>query len=352
MVTTLPSARTGATPPRSPLAVSTARRSGLLVALIVLLVLLCGVSLFVGSGNLPFDAVWHSLTQGGSDTTSLLVTTFRVPRMLLAVLVGTALGLGGALMQAITRNPLADPGLLGVNAGAYIAVVLAITYAGVAGISNYVWWSFAGAIVVTAVVYLIGGRGRAGGDPARLVLVGVSVSYLLNGISFGITLQNPDTFDAIRFWSAGSLQGRQWDIVWGVLPFILVGSVTALALGRSLNASALGDDLAKSLGANLLRTRLIGFAAITVLCGAGTAAAGPITFLGLMAPFVARRIVGPDQRWILPFSAVVAPIIFLLADMVGRLLVASEVPVGLVTAFVGAPLLIVLMRSRRAAKSL
>ncbi|MDF2444432.1 MAG: iron-siderophore transport system permease protein [Subtercola sp.] len=351
MVTTLPTAHTEKSP-RGAVAATSSRRTVILLALLLLLLLLAGLSLFVGSGNLAPEAVWKALTEGGSDTTALLVNNFRVPRMLLALLVGTELGLGGALMQAITRNPLADPGLLGVNAGAYIAVVLAITYAGVAGISNYVWWSFAGAIIVTAGVYAIGGRGRAGADPARLVLVGVSVSYLLNGISIGITLQNPDTFDAIRFWSAGSLQGRQWDIVGGVLPFILVGAVVALSLGRSLNASVLGDDLARSLGANLLRTRLIGFAAVTILCGAATAAAGPISFLGLMAAFVARRIVGPDQRWILPFAAVIAPIIFLTADMIGRLLIASEVPVGLVTAFVGAPLLIVLMRGRKAVKGL
>ena len=324
---------------------STTARLGILLAALVLLALISVASLFIGSGMFSPEVVWRALTEGGSDTTSVLITDFRVPRLLLGLAVGAALGLAGAVMQAVTRNPLADPGILGVNSGAYFAVVAAVAVAGVADLSNYVWWSFLGAGAAAVVVYLIGSRSGGGGaTPVRLVLAGVALSATLQGITYTITIRNPDIFDKIRFWQAGSLQNRQIDTLLGILPFFVVGVVLALAVSRSLNVVALGDDLATSLGARILRTRLISFAAITLLCGAATAAAGPIGFLGLMAPYIARAIVGPDMRWVLPMTLVFAPIIFVTADVVGRIAVPGEMPVGLVTAFVGAPILIVLIR--------
>ncbi|WP_442956666.1 iron chelate uptake ABC transporter family permease subunit [Plantibacter sp. Leaf171] len=268
--------------------------------------------------------------------------------MLLAIGVGAALGLAGAMMQAVTRNPLADPGILGVNAGAYLAVVLAVAIAGTADLGSYVWWSFAGAGVASVVVYVIGSRGRAGATPVRLVLAGVALSATLQGVTFAITIRNPDIFDKIRFWQAGSLQNRQLDVFLGVLPFLVVGALLALVVSRSLNAVALGDDLATSLGTKVLRTRVLSVVAITLLCGSATAAAGPIAFLGLMSPYLARAVVGPDQRWTLPFTMVFAPIIFLLSDLLGRVAVQGEMPVGIVTAFIGAPVLIVLIRRSKA----
>jgi iron complex transport system permease protein len=330
------------------LARSDAQRALWLVALVVVLLLLCVVSVFVGSGSFSIAEVFAAITERGTGTTAILVNDFRVPRTLLAVVVGAALGLAGALIQAVTRNPLADPGILGVNAGAYVAVVTSITWFGATGITSYVWWSFLGAVIVSATVYIVGSTGRTGANTVRLVLAGVAVSYLLNGVSLAITLRNPDTFDKIRFWQAGSLQGRQFDILWGVLPFIVVGLAIALLVSRSLNAVALGDDLARSLGANPLRTRIVAFASITILCGAATAAVGPIAFLGLMAPYVARAFVGQDQRWLVALTVVIAPIIFLVADILGRVIASSEVPVGLVTAFIGAPILVILIRGSKA----
>lgn len=336
-----------AAPARS-LSRSNRQRASWLAGLSALLAVIAATSLFVGSGAIEPREVWRALTEGGTDTTALLINDFRVPRMLIALVVGAALGLAGAVIQVITRNPLADPGILGVNAGAYLAVVIAITWFGATSVASYVWWSFVGAVVVSVAVYLIGWSRGAGVTPVRLVLAGVAVSYLLNGISFGITLVYPEVFDKIRFWSAGSLQGRQLDVLLGVLPFLAVGIAVVLVLARSLNIVALGDELAASLGAHPLRIRIIALLAITLLCGAATAAAGPIAFLGLMAPYVARAVVGPDQRWLIPLTAVIAPIIFLLADMLGRVLAQGEVPVGLVTAFVGAPLLVILIRSSKA----
>ena len=306
-------------------------------------------SLAIGSGDIPLSEVWRALTQGGTDTTALLINDYRVPRTILAVLVGIALGLAGAIMQALTRNPLAEPSLLGVNSGAFLAVVISIAITGNADIRNFVWWSFLGAAVAAAIVYLVGSRGRGGATPVRLVLTGVALTAVLNGVAYAFTLTNADIFDRIRYWQSGSLQSRTDDIVAGVLPFIVVGILVALALPRALNAVALGDDLAIALGARVASTRVLSIIAVTLLCGAATAAAGPIGFLGLMAPYVARAIVGPDQRWILPLMLTIPPTIMLFADVLGRVIVSSEMPVGVVTAFIGAPLLIVLMRRRRVA---
>jgi len=322
-------------------------RSLLFAASVVVLALVAALSRFVGSGDIPADAVWRALVSGGTDTDAILVADFRVPRMLLGLLVGASLGLAGALMQAVTRNPLADPGILGVNAGAYFAVVLGISFFGAGAVTGYVWWSFGGAVVTAVVVYVIGSRGRGGATPVRLVLAGVALGAVLGGLSLGMTLLNPEVFDRIRFWSVGSLQGRQIDVVAGVLPLVIVGVALALYLSRVLNVVALGDDLARSLGAHIQRTRILALVAITLLCGAATAAAGPVAFLGLMVPYVARALFGPDQRWVIPFTLTLAPLLFLCADMLGRVIVSAELPVGIVTAFLGAPILILIVRSRK-----
>lgn len=313
---------------------------------LVLLALLCVAALFIGSGDIPASVVWHALTGSGSDTQALLVTDYRVPRMVLAVIVGAALGIGGALMQAVTRNPIADPGLLGVNSGSFFAVVVSIAIAGTANPASYVWWSFAGAAVAAVVVYVIGSRGR-GASPVRLVLAGVAFGAVLNGITWAITFLRPEIFDKIRFWQAGSLQGRQFDAVLRTLPFVVVGVGLAAVLSRSLNALALGEDLAKSLGVHLVRTRLLTVLTLTLLCGAATAAVGPISFLGLAVPFLARSVAGSDQRWIVALSGLIGPIVFLAADVLGRVLVSSEMPVGIVVAFLGAPVLVALVRARK-----
>ncbi|MGC3956125.1 MAG: iron chelate uptake ABC transporter family permease subunit [Propionicimonas sp.] len=309
-----------------------------------LLALLMVASMFIGSGDIPPVEVWQALLHDSGSSTDLIVREYRAPRTLLAVVVGAALGLAGAVIQAITRNPLADPGILGVNAGAYTAVVLAAAGLGPALSTSHVAAALVGALVASLVVYGIGTVGPAGGTPTKLVLTGVALGAVLTGISFAVTLVRPDVFDRIRHWSAGSLQGRQFDTFWAVLPFIAAGAVIALLLPRALNALALGDDAATALGSRPALTKLAGVAAVTLLCGAATAAAGPIAFVGLMVPHALRSLVGPDQRWIVPLSLLAAPILMLTADIVGRLVVSSELPVGVVTAFVGAPVLILLTR--------
>jgi iron complex transport system permease protein len=227
-------------------------------------------------------------------------------------------------------------------------VVLAVGLFGLSSIQAYVWFAFLGAILTTVLVYAVGSAGRTGATPVRLTLAGVAIGAVLSGISSGITLLNPGIFDRMRQWEAGSLVSPGFETLWAVLPFIVIGLVLALLAARPLNAVALGDDLASALGANILRTRTLVVISTTLLAGGATAAAGPIGFVGLMVPHVARWIVGPDQRWIFVFTLVLSPILLLSADIVGRVVMRpGELQIGIVTAFVGAPVLIALARRRK-----
>lgn len=319
----------------------------LLVALGVLVAVLVA-SIAVGSKDIPVSTVLDALFAYNDSDDHAIVQALRVPRTLMGLAVGAALGMAGALIQALTRNPLADPGILGVNAGAAFFVVLAVGLFGLTSIQSYIWFAFLGAIVTTVLVYAVGSAGRGGATPVRLTLAGVAIGAVLSGISSGITLLNPSTFDRMRQWGAGSLVAPGYETLWAVLPFIGIGLVIAILVARPLNAVALGDDLAAALGANMVRTRALVVVATTLLAGAATAAAGPIGFVGLMVPHVARWIVGPDQRWIFLFTVVLAPILLLTSDIVGRVVMRpGELQVGIVTAFVGAPVLILLARRRR-----
>lgn len=342
-----------------PLASAGARRLVVVGCGLLLLLGLSWISLFVGSGSISAGTVSDTLSRwaagdlptGARDTTELLVLERRVPRTVLAIVVGAALGLGGVLMQALTRNPLADPGLLGVNAGAYAAVVFGSATMGVTIGFAHVWLAIAGAFITAVAVYLIGTSGYAGASSAKLVLTGVAIGALLSGLSYAVTLAMPTVFDQVRFWSAGSLQGRSWAELNAVLPFMMIGALIAALLPRALNAISLGDDAAVALGARPGLTKVAGLAAVTLLCGAATAAAGPLSFIGLMVPHALRMLLGPDHRWLVPLSLLAAPVLVLTADILARLVVASELPAGVVTAFLGAPVLIWLTR-RKAVKNL
>ncbi|MFI6169226.1 iron chelate uptake ABC transporter family permease subunit [Nocardia sp. NPDC051052] len=314
----------------------------------VVLVAVCLTSLMIGTKAIPVGQVWDALSGADGSADALVITEYRVPRTLLGLLAGLALGVAGCLMQGLTRNPLADPGLLGVNAGAAFVIAMAVAFLGVTEITSYVWFGFIGAAVASVVVYRLGTAGRQGTDPIRLTLAGVAITAVLSGLTRGLILLNPKAFDQMRNWDAGSLTGRGHDVIAGAAPFILVGLVAAVIAARSLNAVALGDDLAHALGVHVTRTRLLTVTALTLLCGTATAAVGPITFVGLAVPHIARWIVGPDQRWIVAYSMLLAPILVLGADILGRIIIRpDEVAAGLVTAFLGAPILIWLARRTR-----
>lgn len=324
------------------------RAAGLLVWALVLLAVVAA-SLLVGAKDLAPRTVLDALLDYDGSPAHVVVVDLRLPRTVVGLLVGAGLGVAGALIQALTRNPLADPGVLGVNAGAGFAVVFGVAVFGVTSIQGYIWFAFLGAVVATVAVYAIGSAGTGGPTPVRLTLAGVALAAVLGGVSNGITLLNPDVFDRMRYWGAGSLAGRTMEMAGTVAPFVLVGLVLAFAVTRPLNAVALGDDLARSVGSNIRRTRIIVVVAVTLLCGAATAAAGPIGFVGLMVPHVARWTVGPDQRWIVAYAVLLAPIVLLGSDILGRVLASpGELQVGIVTAFVGAPVLIALVRRSKA----
>ncbi len=324
------------------------RAAGLLAALVVL-ALIAVVSIAVGARQMPLDEVWHGLFHSTGTPSDVVVRDLRVPRTLLGLMVGLALGLSGAVMQALTRNPLAEPGILGVNAGAAAAVVSAISFFGANSLGEFVWWAFLGAAAVSVLVYVLGGSRSA--TPVRLALAGTAASAALVGYINAVQLMDSKALDKLRFWTVGSLASANADTVRQVAPFLLVGAVLALTLGRPLNAMAMGDDTARALGAHLTRTRIAAMAAITLLCGAATAACGPIAFVGLMIPHLVRAFTGPDMRWVLAYSAVLSPVLLLGADVFGRVITRpAEFQVGIVTALIGGPVFIYLVRRKRMAQ--
>jgi iron complex transport system permease protein len=317
----------------------------------VILAAIVMASIAIGAKSIPLSDVVAGLFGDDGSESAAIVRELRVPRTLVGLAVGVALGLAGALMQALTRNPLADPGILGVEAGAAAAIVGAIALFGVTEPRAYIWFSFLGAAVASVVVYLLGSHGRAGATPVRLALAGVAVTAALTAFTNGLILLDPEAFDEFRHWVVGSLAGRDLAILGEVGPFLIVGTLIALALARPLNALALGDDSGRALGARVGRTRALGAVSITLLCGAATAVAGPIVFVGLCVPHMARAIAGPDQRWVLGYSALLAPILLLTADVIGRVVISpSELEVGVVTALIGAPVFIALVRRKRIAQ--
>lgn len=338
----------GAGPSAAPLPRARRRLLGVSV-LAVALIAAVSLSLLVGANPLSVDALLDTLAGNGTPETAYVLYDLRIPRTAVGLAAGAALGIAGALIQAFTRNPLADPGILGVNAGAALAVAIGVAWLGLRDTSAFIWLAFLGALIVTVAVYLVGSAGRGAADPLRLTLAGVALGAVLSGITTGLTLTDPEAFDTLRSWNAGSLLASGLDDLVAVLPFLGVGVVIALAATGGLNALALGEDVARAQGANvaLLRTGVI--VAVTLLAGTATALAGPIAFVGLMVPHVIRWTFGVDQRLIVPLSAVLAPVVVLLSDVVGRVIIApAEVPVGVVAALVGAPVLIVLARRRKA----
>ncbi|WP_374119323.1 FecCD family ABC transporter permease [Streptomyces sp. RKAG290] len=326
---------------------NTLRSLGLLATLGAL-VLVGLLSVWVGTRGIPFSATWSVLWHPDGSETSIIIHDYRIPRTLLGLLVGMALGLSGALMQALTRNPLADPGLLGISLGASAGVVVAIAFLGVGSVLGYVWFAFLGAAVASVAVYLLGSSGRTLATPDRLVVAGAAMTAVLYAFNSAVLLLNPRAFDQYRFWTVGSLSGRYYDVIYVILPFIAVGLLIALGLAPSLNALAMGDQIGRALGLNVGRTRALGAVAVMLLCGAATAAAGPIGFVGLAVPHVARFVVGPDQRWVLTYSMLLAPVLLIGSDVLGRVLGApGEIQVGIITAFLGAPLFIALCRRRK-----
>lgn len=319
-------------------------RALLLAAACMLLLVAALASLWLGSRGLPAAAVWHALARP-DDGLETLVVASRIPRTLLALLTGAALAVAGALMQALTRNPLAEPGLLGVNAGAAASIVSVALLMG--GMPAHPFWAaLPGALAAAVAVFLIGAGGR-GLQPVRLILAGAAVNAVLFAYVQAVALLRDDLFDAYRFWAVGSLAGHSLDTVLRAAPYIGVGLLLAAALARPLNLLVLGRALARALGLRAGVTRVLGLLCVAVLAAAATAAAGPIAFVGLAVPHIARRYAGPDLRWLLAYCVVLGPLLMLVADILARLLRApAELLTGVVVAFIGAPFLLLALRGR------
>lgn len=336
----------------APARVGQATRSRRLIGFVVLvaLVLVAVVlSLALGTKSIPIiEVIQAYLDRDPTDINHTIARDVRQPRTMLGLVVGAGLGGAGALMQGVTRNPLADPGLLGVNAGASFAVVLGIWLFDVTDTLDQVWFALAGAALASIAVYALGASGRAGTTPVRLALAGAALGALLFALTRTIILADQQTLDEFRFWAVGSLAGRDPNLAREVAPFIVVGVVIAFAAARQLNALALGEDAAQALGTRLGTTRVVSVVGIMLLCGAAVAAAGPIAFVGLVVPHAARAVFGPDQRWLIPGSVMLGIVLVLLCDTAGRLVARpAEIQVGIMTAVLGGPIFILLVRRIR-----
>ncbi len=338
---------TGRALPRTT-AVGVLGRGGLLLLSLLALALCAGASLAIGAQSLSLATVWHEVWHDTGSEAGSIVRGLRMDRTIIGAGAGAALGLAGALMQALTRNPLADPGLLGVTAGSAAAVVTSVTVLGLTAPSQYLWFAFLGAALASVATYLLGSGGNAAAAPVRLILAGAAVTAVLMSYINGLIMTNQQTFDTYRFWAVGTLVNRDLSLFVATAPFLLAGALIGLLLANSLNAVALGEDTSRALGVSANRTRVLSAVAITLLCGGATALVGPIAFVGLIVPHMARAVVGPDQRWLLPFSMVFAAILMLLADIAGRVVVEhGEIQVGIMTAVIGVPVFVLLVRRKK-----
>ncbi|MBV8933548.1 MAG: iron ABC transporter permease [Kutzneria sp.] len=333
------------------LAVRHRRRVAGLVVLLGCAAAACLASIAIGSKPIPVGAVWHGLVSPTGSEDDLIVRSLRVPRTELAVLAGAALGIAGSLSQGHTRNPLADPGLLGVSSGAALAVVTGIFAFGVTSTYDHVWLACLGAIVATVGVFLLSSAGRTGPTPLTLALAGAAAAALMQGLVSAMVVADQQSMEIYRFWRIGAVSGRDPTVIAQVLPFLLVGAALAMANTAGLNALSLGEDVARSIGGHVLRARLIGVAAITLLTGGAVAACGPIGFVGLVVPHLARFVTGPDHRWLVPYAGLIGAVLVVAADTVGRLLAwPGELQVGIVLAMIGVPVFIAIVRRTRLAQ--
>ncbi|WP_234005414.1 FecCD family ABC transporter permease [Arthrobacter sp. PGP41] len=324
-------------------------RTAWLLASALALFAACVLSLCIGGQPSSLQEVWHAVFTPAGDVMDVTIRELRWPRTVLGVCAGICLGLAGTLVQGHTRNPVADPGLLGINQGAALAIVAATAVAGDLPALTQAVLAFAGALAASVLVFMIGSAARYGATPVTLVLAGAAVTALCSGLVAGIVLLNDQALDTLRFWQVGSLAGRSGalDLVW---PFIVAGVALALANIRALNALALGSDTAVSLGISVLRARAVGIGAVTLLAGTAVTLAGPIAFAGLLVPHLTRAITGPDYRWLVPLSLFTGATMVLLADTAGRLIARpGELSVAVVLAVVGAPFFVCLARRRRLA---
>jgi iron complex transport system permease protein len=323
--------------------------------------LLLGLLVFVGAlgvalmSSIAFGAaeiapadVWAALVAfDEASTQHLIIRTLRVPRAAVAALVGASLAVAGALMQGLTRNPLADPGILGIETGAALGVVAAVFFLNIGSLYLYALFAFAGAAAAAIAVYTLGSLGRGGPTPLKITIAGAALTALLSSFTTGILILNQRTLEEVRFWLAGSVAGRDLSLLFQASPYLLAGLLLALALGQQITTISLGDDVAKGLGQRTGAVKILAAVATVLLAGGAVAVAGPVGFVGLIIPHAVRFLVGVDYRWILPYAALVGATFLVLADVAARLVLRPiELPLGVMTALIGGPFFIYLVRWR------
>ncbi|MEM7126026.1 MAG: iron ABC transporter permease [Chloroflexota bacterium] len=320
---------------------------GILIGIGLLLMTMM-LSIGFGAADIaPADVLAAVFTFDETSTDHLIIRTLRVPRAAVAALVGASLAVAGAIMQGLTRNPLGDPGILGINTGAALAVVAAVFFLNIASLSLYAIFAFVGAGITAVAVYAIGSLGRGGPTPLNLTIAGAALTALLSSFTTGVLIMNQRTLEEVRFWLAGSVAGRDLDLLLQVSPYLAGGLILAFALGRQITTISLGEDVAKGLGQNTGWVKGLSAVSVILLAGGAVAVAGPIGFIGLVIPHVVRFIVGVDYRWILPYAAILGGIFLLISDVGARLLLRpTELPVGVMTALIGGPFFVYLVRWR------
>ncbi|MFE5855854.1 FecCD family ABC transporter permease [Streptomyces sp. NPDC056500] len=329
---------------------STRSRAVTAVVLLAALAALCAavlLSLAVGARHISPMVVFEALLQGGGGEDGEVVRDLRIPRTIIGVLVGAAFALSGTVLQGLTRNPIADPSILGISQGAAAGVVLAITFAGIHTILGYVWFALVGAALATVAVYAVAHSSRGGASPVKLALAGAAISALLASVTMGVLSTRVATLDEFRFWQVGGIAGRDAEVIHRIWPFLLVGAVLVVSVARGLDALALGEDMAKGLGRNVAAVRIVGGVGATLLAGAAVAVAGPLAFIGLAVPHMARRLVGSSHGRVMLLGALIGPVMLLASDVVGRIVFPpGEIPAGVMTALIGVPFLVVLVRRK------
>lgn len=317
------------------------------IRVLILSIILLGIcvlaSLAFGSRTIGWDELMAGLFHPEIQSHGANIVRQRIARTVFCLMCGAALGVSGALMQSVTRNPIADPSILGVNTGASLFVVCGISFLNISSASQYIWLALAGAMITAIFVFGIGSMGSGGATPLKLVLAGAATSAALSSLVIAIMIPRSNVMDQFRFWQVGSVGSGNWSTISTLIPFLLVGLLIALFSAPALNALALGDEVAKGLGVRTGMLRLIAAFGGVLLCGAATALAGPIGFIGLLATHVIRLLIGPDLRYVIPMAALSGAIILTISDVCGRLIGSpGELEVGIVTAFIGAPILILL----------
>ena len=319
-----------------------------IILCLALLSVMAIFSISLGAKNIAFSKVIEVLLGNDPDSLEQAIILQRIPRTIFGILAGGALGISGALMQSITRNPIADPSILGVNTGASLFVVAGIAFFNITVAYQYIWLAIIGAGVTAVFVYSVASMGKDGATPLKLALSGSAVSIVLGSLVSTIMLPNNRVMEAFRFWQVGSIGSATWENIMLISPFLIVGFIISMFISGYLNNLALGDEAATALGTNVVMTRTIGALASVLLCGATTALAGPIGFVGLIIPHIIRLIFGSEMSKMLPLSFLGSAILMLISDVIGRIIsLPGETEVGIVTAVLGAPVFILAIRKGR-----